>query len=111
MIEIPVSIGEFVDKISILMIKKEKITNEQQLKQITFELELLLKNATFVNELDIHNLKIINQKLWFLEEQIRINPSIEIAIDIYKHNDLRAAAKKEINVKYKSQIFEEKQYT
>jgi hypothetical protein len=110
MIEIPVSIGEFVDKISILMIKKEKLIDVKKHSHVSFELNTLLQKAEFVDKIDIINLKNINQKLWLLEEQIRINPSIEIAVEIFKQNDLRAALKKEINLKYKSQIFEEKQY-
>jgi hypothetical protein len=111
MINISVSIGEFIDKISILLIKKENIIDTQQNNNVSFELSMLLQQATFVEEIDIINLKNINQKLWNLEEQVRVKPTRKLAIEIFKCNDERANLKKEINLKYKSQIFEEKQYT
>ena len=117
----PISLGELLDKITILQIKKEKINNKKQINVIN-ELTLLTKiledsHFQIDNELT-ENLKKINSDLWNIEDQIRAKESlkeydsefIELARSVYHKNDKRAAIKKEINKKYNSEIIEEKFY-
>ena len=117
----PVSIGELIDKITILEIKKETMTGIK-LKNVNRELEHL---RFIINDKDIDidielfaNLKLINKRLWDIEDRIRTKEKIQefdkefiqIARSVYKENDLRASIKKEINQKYNSEIIEEKSY-
>ena len=111
MISIPVSIGEFIDKISILLIKAEKVDDIQKAKNINNELNLLLSKANIIDYNDISKLKEVNQMLWIFENDMRAKPSIEIATKICAYNDLRANIKKELNLKYKSGLQEEKYYS
>lgn len=117
----PVSLGELIDKITILEIKQIHMTGKK-LKNIDKELKLLRKIVQDVNleiEIDlINNLKEINNNLWEIEDKIRIKESnqkfdkefIQIARSVYKENDKRASIKKEINQKYNSDLVEEKSY-
>ena len=120
MISIPVSVAELIDKISILQIKKEIIKDPNQLKNINKEHELLLniivKNDIKYSKKDFRRLIRINKVIWLSEEKIRkldfLNSFfIVLAKKIYYYNDLRAALKKEINLKTNSEIVEEKSYT
>ena len=123
-ISVPVSPGELVDKITILEIKAERITDEEKLQNVKTELELLVQVWEAVS-LDTEailplkeTLKGINQALWDIEDQIRIKESrqefdqefINLARSVYVQNDQRAAAKKQINVLLGSKIKEEKSY-
>ena len=110
MINVPISIGDFVDKISILIIKSEKVQNENKAKNINKELDLLLSMSNFINHKDIEDLKKINLRLWDCENNIRNNPTLKTAIEIAKYNDIRAKLKQEINRKYSSNLTEEKEY-
>ena len=117
----PISLGELIDKITILEIKKVKMTGTK-LKNVTKELELLtsiLKNKNLEINLDLVNhLKEVNNSLWEIEDRIRIKESdqefdrdfIQLARSVYKENDKRADIKKEINMKYNSELIEEKSY-
>ncbi|AAZ58444.1 conserved hypothetical protein [Prochlorococcus marinus str. NATL2A] len=117
----PVSLGELIDKITILEIKQIHMTGKK-LKNIDKELKLLRKIVQDVNleiEIDlINNLKEINNNLWEIEDNIRIKESnqefdkefIQLARSVYKENDKRASIKKEINQKYNSDLVEEKSY-
>lgn len=123
-ISVPVSPGELVDKITILEIKAERITDEEKLKNVKTELELLVqvwKTVSLDTEAILslkETLKGINQALWDIEDQIRIKESrqefdqefINLARSVYVQNDQRAAAKKQINVLLGSRIKEEKSY-
>lgn len=120
----PVSLGELLDKIVILEIKKEKISDEAKLTNIRTELQalrdirppLLLDNA----EIQIWEkaLRSSNEELWDLEDRIRdkerlddFGPEfVEVARLIYRTNDKRAHAKKMINTICGSKIVEEKSY-
>ena len=115
-INAPISIGELFDKITILQIKKEKFLN------VNLELNLL-KEIVEVNKIDIddeliNELRKINYKLWNIEDKIRIKEKlknfdgefIEIARSVYIENDKRSAIKRKINIKYNSNIVEEKSY-
>lgn len=123
-ISVPVSPGELVDKITILEIKAERITDEEKLKNVKTELELLVQvwetasvDAEAVLPLK-ETLKGINQALWDIEDQIRVKESkqefdqefIDLARAVYVQNDQRAAAKKQINAMLGSSIVEEKSY-
>jgi len=117
----PVSLGELIDKITILEIKQIHM-NGIKLKNIDKELKLLKNIIQHKNlEIDIdliNNLKEVNKNLWEIEDNIRIKESnqefdkefIELARSVYKENDKRAAIKKEINQKHHSELFEEKSY-
>ena len=121
MYRIPVSLGELIDKITILNIKL-KYVNDKKKDNLKHEQDLLLnelsKSSVQIDINFIEELQIINQKLWDLEDKIRIKEFkkvfdqefIELARSIYKINDNRFKKKLEINKKYKSEIFEEKIY-
>ena len=117
----PISIGELIDKITILEIKQIYMTGTK-LKNINKEMKLLKnilqdKNLEINNDL-IKNLKKVNKKLWEIEDNIRIKESnqefdeefIKLARSVYIENDKRASIKKEINQKYNSDLVEEKSY-
>ena len=119
--KIEVSIGEIVDKLSILQIKKDNINDESKLINIKNEY-LYLHEIVFadlnINIDDYTFLLDINKQLWNIEDQIRIkekkqefdNEFIELARSVYITNDKRAELKKEINIKYGSKFTEEKSY-
>ena len=117
----PISIGELIDKITILEIKQIYMTGIK-LKNINKEMKLLkkiLQDKNLEINIDlIKNLKNINKKLWEIEDNIRIKESkqefdeefIKLARSVYIENDKRASIKKEINQKYNSDLVEEKSY-
>ncbi len=118
---VPVSIGELIDKITILEIKKSHMTGIK-LKNVDKELELLkciLDDNNLEINIDLVNrLKAINNSLWEIEDKIRIKEGnqefdkdfINLARSVYKENDIRASIKQEINYKYNSDLVEEKLY-
>jgi methyl coenzyme M reductase subunit C-like uncharacterized protein (methanogenesis marker protein 7) len=124
-IEIPVSLGELLDKISILEIKSEKIKSEDKLENIRHELRLLLKkfDETGLSGGEISNLqaelKRANLDIWNAEDVIRDfdrnkdfgENFISTARSIYRLNDARARIKREINILLGSNIVEEKGYS
>ena len=119
--KIEVSIGEIVDKLSILALKKQYITNKIQLKNIQKEY-LYLLDIVFIelniNRTDYDELLHVNQLLWHIENNIRDKERlnefdtqfIELARAVYITNDKRAAIKNQINEKYGSEFKEEKSY-
>ena len=120
--KIEISIGEIVDKLSILQIKKNNIQDVIKLENINKEHEYL--NDVVFNELkiskeDFFNLVLINENLWEIEDKIRFKERdkefdtdfIELARSVYFTNDKRAEIKKEINLKYGSLFVEEKSYS
>ena len=124
-IQINISVGELVDKITILQIKKEKITNLEKVKKASYELELLEKNlnsfkTSKTKELKVlmNELKIINKKLWGIEDDIRLleknkkfeSGFIELARSVYITNDKRFEVKNKINKLFSSDIEEVKSY-
>ena len=123
-IRVPVSPGEVLDKITILEIKSERMTDPQKLVNVRLELELLTRTwREAVTEDDtvqrIHaELKHINEALWVIEDDIRDKERlkksddrfIELARSVYVTNDQRAAAKKALNLHLGSEIIEEKSY-
>ena len=114
------SIGEVVDKYSILNIKLKKITDENALNNITNEIKAIKADVPLVETNDelFDDIYKINLQLWNLEDLIReksINNEfdkqyIQLAEKIHKTNDKRYNIKKQINIKYNSDLFEEKSY-
>ena len=120
-INAPISIGELIDKITILEIKKNKIQKsklENVLKELSFLRKLMEKYQIEITEDLFTQLKEINLSLWNIEDQIRIkeknkefdNTFIELARSVYLKNDKRAEIKKSINLLSNSEITEEKFY-
>lgn len=123
MIQIPVSIGELIDKLSILQIKKNKITNPEKLVQVKKEFELLYnQSAEYLNDMQIenlyHELVKVNTYLWDIEDRLRVlelegrfeGEFIEIARKVYITNDKRFELKNQINLLTDSGIREVKDY-
>ena len=122
---VEVSAGELLDKISILEIKKEKISDPESLKIINSEYlvlkEQLKKNIKTNSEVDrlFGSLKEINSKLWLIEDDKRMceknsdfgEKFIKLSRDVHFLNDKRAKIKLEINNHTGSKIKEVKQYT
>jgi hypothetical protein len=123
-IQVPVSPGEVLDKITILEIKSERISDTDKVANVKRELELL--SASWLKAVDeddtvrrIHSeLKTINEALWEIEDDIRDKERarefdqvfIDLARSVYVTNDQRANAKKELNIYLGSEIVEEKSY-
>ena len=123
-IQVPVSPGEVLDKITILEIKSERISEQDKLANVQRELELL--QASWLESVNVDDtvrrihgeLKSINEALWEIEDDIRDKERarefderfIELARSVYVTNDQRANAKKELNVYLGSEIVEEKSY-
>jgi len=123
-INIPVSVGELVDKVTILEIKIKMINDKTKLKDVRKELDLLKKVFIKKNidlkkiKSDTDNLKKINQRLWFIEDKKRKHEKlkkfdrnfIKLARNVYKLNDKRAKYKFNINKITGSDIIEVKSY-
>jgi uncharacterized protein DUF6165 len=121
---VPVSPGELLDRITILRIKSERITDAQPLANVRRELALLepIWRATCAAQPGLATeeaaLQRVNLELWEIEDRIRGHEAqrrfdaafIELARSVYLRNDERAALKKRINVALKSAIVEEKSY-
>ena len=123
MVTIPVSIGELIDKLSILHVKSIKITNVEKLVIVNKEFELLYNlSSVYLNSSEIellyHQLCNINEKLWDVEDKLRVFESekkfdqefIELARKVYYTNDERFRLKNEINLITLSKIREVKDY-
>ncbi len=123
-INVPVSPGELLDKITILEIKAVQIRDTKKLQNVEAELKLLSgiwKNVATVDsaiQQFRRTLKICNQNLWDIEDKIRVKESnrefdqefIKLARCVYMQNDKRAATKRKINEQLGSTIIEEKSY-
>ena len=122
-VNIPISLGELIDKISILLIKEKNISDEKKLSKIHEELSLLKKTLNHkVNDKNIKNylnkLVEINTRLWKIEDDIRDCERnkkfdkifIDLARSVYVTNDKRSEIKNEINKKFGSTIVEVKSY-
>ena len=124
MIKVTLSVGELIDKITILQIKNKFIKNNDQLKNINNELSILeplLKknklNTPEINQL-LSELYKVNMELWEIEDKIREKERksdfkdefITLARSVYINNDKRAQIKKNINLISGSQLIEEKSY-
>ena len=123
-IKVPISPGELIDKITILRIKSQRMSDPQKLHNVRLELEALQGTwsssafAGFDIEADIHALMTVNERLWVIEDDIRDKERarafdadfIRLARAVYVENDERAAIKRRINTKLGSTIVEEKSY-
>ena len=122
---VEISVGELLDKISILKIKKEKIKDTDKLKFVDDEYNILKdqldKNIKVDNKLNelFDSLKNVNSKLWIIEDEKRLYEKnsdfgekfIKLSRDVHFLNDDRAKLKLEINNKTGSKIKEIKEYT
>jgi hypothetical protein len=139
-LNVPISPGEFLDKVAILEIKSERITDAAKLANVRRELEQLratwaasplagresARPATHAGTAPpgpdvadlIAELKTVNEALWDIEDQIRAREAarrfdeefVELARSIYRTNDRRAAIKRELNLVLGSDLLEEKSY-
>ena len=121
---VPVSPGEVLDKITILEIKSERMTDPAKVANVRVELALLRDTWSQAVQEDevvrrLHDaLKEINEKLWEIEDDIRDKERVkefderfvELARSVYFTNDRRSQVKKELNLHLGSQIIEEKSY-
>lgn len=122
---IEVGAGELIDKITILKIKSERMTDPNKLHNVKHELDVLsqacaqhLAPSKELEQLE-GELRKVNEALWVIEDDIRaceaqkdFGPKfIELARSVYIQNDKRAAIKKSINELSGSSIIEEKSYT
>lgn len=121
--QIEVSIGEVVDKYTILMIKASKIQDPAKLeninKELTYLIGILKKEDPLMTDYP-HTKALfeINKELWKVEDDLRDLERVKdfgkefiiLARNVYKLNDKRAHIKKEINIKYNSEFVEEKSY-
>jgi hypothetical protein len=120
----PISVGELIDKITILEIKSERIIDPAKLGNVLAELEMLrtLRDTSLSIGPDLTDLaadlKAINEKIWAFEEVIRDRDQqqdfgtsfVEIARAVHHANDQRAAVKRKINLATGSRIIEEKSH-
>lgn len=122
-IQIEVSPGELFDKISILQIKAERITDPAALEHVRRELAMLEQASGAIVQLAAlrelrAQLKSVNEALWDVEDEIRrcdaagdFGPRfVELAQAVYHHNDRRAHVKRQINEMLGSRIAEQKTY-
>ena len=123
LINTPISLGELVDKIYILMIKQKNINDETKLDHVKKELDFLQKTLmNYVQQEEINNylenLININSQLWNIEDDIREcerkklfdQSFIDLARSVYFTNDERAKVKNDINRTFGSELVEVKSY-
>jgi len=123
-IKVPVSPGEVLDKITILEIKSERMSDPGKVANVRVELSLLQATwREFIRDDDVirglhAQLKEVNEALWEIEDDIRDKDRakefderfIELARAVYVTNDRRSRVKKELNLHLGSEIIEEKSY-
>lgn len=123
-IHVPISPGELIDKITILQIKSDRMTDPAKVANVRTELGLLQStwksspHAAHDIDHEWAELRRINEALWDIEDKIRDKERdqqfdkefIELARAVYVTNDERAAVKRTINTKLGSRIVEEKSY-
>jgi hypothetical protein len=117
---VPVSVGEVIDKITILEIKAERITDPAKLQNVKTELDALRPIEAEYGDIAFYKkrLKAVNESLWDIEDAIRDKEReqsfgeefIRLARAVYFTNDKRAEIKKQINAVVGSEIVEEKSY-
>ena len=123
MVTIPVSVGEMIDKLSILQVKKIMVNHEDKLEFINKEFELLYNfSSEYLNNLEIeliyNKLILVNTNLWDIEDKLRViekekrfeGEFISLARKVYFTNDERFRLKNEINLLTFSEIREVKDY-
>ena len=123
LVDTPISLGELVDKISILMIKQKNITDINKIEHVNKELDFLQKTLDkYIKNEDIKKyldkLVSINSNLWKIEDDIREcerkknfdQKFIDLARSVYFTNDKRAKVKSDINFEFGSELVEVKSY-
>jgi hypothetical protein len=124
LISVPVSFGELLDKVAILEIKSERMSDAGKLANVRRELDALNEtwSKSAESRIDIADLlaalKAVNERLWVIEDDIRIKESrqefdaefVALARSVYFENDERARLKRDINMKLGSALVEEKSY-
>lgn len=124
-ITVPISIGEFIDKLTILEVKSERIHDPAKLRNVEHELAVLraIWRDSAHRETDIDaecsRLKALNGELWDIEDRIRCKEGhgefdaefIHLARSIYRLNDERACIKRALSAALGSDLIEEKSYT
>ncbi|MFC7519240.1 DUF6165 family protein [Xanthomonas populi] len=121
---VPVSFGELLDKIAILQIKSERMSDAAKLTNVRKELSAL-ETSWMAHPAAGHDivrlraaLKAVNERLWVIEDDIRLKEQVQtfddtfvqLARSVYIENDERARIKKEINLALGSSYVEEKSY-
>lgn len=124
-INVEISVGELIDKISILEIKLSKIKDKVKIKEIEKEYDTLVQVCDEIKNTDeeyfkifSEEIKVINLKLWEIEDQIRQKEKnkefddtfVDLARNVYKTNDERFNLKNKINNHFGSEIKEQKDY-
>lgn len=123
-IKVPVSPGELLDKITILRIKSQRMSDPEKLRNVRLELQTLQDTwsgsayAAVGVDADVKALMAVNERLWAIEDDIRDKERarafdaefVRLARAVYIENDERAAIKRRINLKLGSTIVEEKSY-
>lgn len=121
---VPVSFGELLDKIAILQIKSERMTDPAKLANVRNELSALEatwnRHPASAQDIDAlrADLKAVNERLWVIEDDIRLQEKaqafdaefVRLARAVYFENDIRARIKKDINLALGSSYVEEKSY-
>jgi hypothetical protein len=125
LLNVQTSPGEFLDKLTILEIKSERIADPQKLANVRRELELMRATwaasplaARDVTAL-VGGLRAANEALWGIEDRLRACEAerrfdaefVELARTVYRTNDRRAAIKRQLNLQLGSDLLEEKSYT
>ena len=124
LLNVQTSPGEFLDKLAILEIKAERITDPSKLANVRRELELLRATwaASPLAARDVAalvaELKAVNETLWEVEDKLRAKEAarqfdgefVELARGVYRTNDRRATIKRELNLTLGSELIEEKSY-
>ena len=123
-LNVPVSVGEVVDKVTILEIKSDRISDEAKLRNIRTELDQLrpMVSGGVFDSAEVtalfDGLRAVNGELWNIEDNIRAEEAagrfgdrfVELARAVYVTNDRRAELKKKINLATGSDLVEEKSY-
>lgn len=117
-ITIPTSIGELLDKITILQIKSQHIDNSYVMKELEILTEIAKQDKVYDEEY-LDQLLDVNKTLWKIEDDLRVlekdqdfgDTFVKLARSVYKTNDKRSSIKKQINEKYNSSFNEVKIYT
>src|SRR5690242_6261177 len=121
---VPISIGELLDKITILEIKASEISDPEKRSNVKRELELLkaIRQREIAMSSELHelhaSLKDVNKRLWQIEDDIRAKERtkeydstfIKLARSVYINNDVRAQLKRRVNEIAGSELIEEKSY-
>lgn len=123
MITTPISVGELIDKLSILQVKKNNIKDQIKLVEVKKEFDALNEiSKVYLGDKDIFNiyddLVITNSKLWNIEDELRVHEKkqifddkfVELARSVYYTNDERFALKNKINQLTNSELKEQKSY-